>query len=99
MEPVAGKTGTTQNSSDTWFIAGTPDLVCGVWTGAEDRSVTAGGSGAGNAMPIWAKFMKKVYNDHSIKLKRGEFERPENFPDILLDCNAVHGDELLDYEN
>lgn len=88
--PVAGKTGTTQNNSDGWFIAGTPDLICGVWTGAEDRSVhfysTADGQGANTALPIWAIFMKKVYDDAEIELNRGDFEKPAVPINIELNC-------------
>jgi penicillin-binding protein 1A len=89
-EPVAGKTGTTQNNSDGWFIGGVPDLVTGVWTGAEDRSVhfysTADGQGANMALPIWAIFMRKVYDDLSIELNRGDFEKPRTPMTIELDC-------------
>lgn len=89
-EPVAGKTGTTQNNSDGWFIGGVPDLVTGVWTGAEDRSVhfysTAEGQGANMALPIWAIFMRKVYDDLSIQLNRGDFEKPRTPLTIELDC-------------
>ncbi|MCX7743370.1 MAG: transglycosylase domain-containing protein [Flavobacteriales bacterium] len=92
--PVAGKTGTTQNNSDGWFIGGTPDLVCGVWTGAEDRSVhfysTAEGQGANMALPIWAIFMKKVYDDTEIELNRGDFDKPATPVTIELDCKEYN---------
>jgi len=92
--PVAGKTGTTQNNSDGWFIGGTPDLVCGVWTGAEDRSVhfysTAEGQGANMALPIWAIFMKKVYDDTDIVLNRGDFEKPATPITIELNCKEYN---------
>lgn len=88
--PVAGKTGTTQNNSDGWFIGLTPDLVTGVWIGCEDRSVrfsrTELGQGANTAMPVWGYFMKKVYADKSLKISTGDFERPENFPEEFLNC-------------
>ena len=83
MNPIAGKTGTTQNNSDGWFMGLTPDLVTGVWVGAEDRSVhfrsTNLGQGANMALPIWALYMQRVYNDPSIKLSMGDFEKPLNF--------------------
>jgi len=83
MNPIAGKTGTTQNNSDGWFMGLTPDLVTGVWVGAEDRSVhfrsTNLGQGANMALPIWALYMQRVYNDPSIKLNMGDFEKPLNF--------------------
>ncbi len=67
---IAGKTGTTQNNSDGWFIATTPQLVGGVWVGGEDRSIhfdnIADGQGANTALPIWALFMKKVYADTNL---------------------------------
>jgi penicillin-binding protein 1A len=97
-EPIAGKTGTTQNNSDGWFIAGTPDLVTGVWTGAEDRSVhfasTALGQGANMALPVWALYMRKVYDDRSILINRGDFKRPESFADWNFDCSEEIQDQL-----
>ena len=97
-EPIAGKTGTTQNNSDGWFIAGTPDLVTGVWTGAEDRSVhfysTAQGQGANMALPVWALYMRKVYDDKSILINRGDFKRPESLADWNFDCSEEIQDQL-----
>lgn len=65
--PVGGKTGTTQNNSDGWFMGFTPKLVSGVWVGGEDRSIhfdgMAEGQGAAMALPIWALYMKKVLAD------------------------------------
>jgi penicillin-binding protein 1A len=89
--PIAGKTGTTQNQSDGWFMGITPDLVAGCWTGCEDRSVhfrtTELGQGASVALPIWALFMKKVYNDQTIKLSKADFARPATPLSVELDCN------------
>jgi penicillin-binding protein 1A len=91
-EPVAGKTGTTQSSSDGWFIAGTPDLVCGVWTGGEDRGVRQNGWAGGTmALPVWGLFMRKVYDDRSIKINRGNFEQPENIT-VQMDCGPYIDD-------
>lgn len=88
--PIAGKTGTTQNNSDGWFMGITPDLVSGCWTGAEDRAVhfdrTEMGQGASMALPIWGKYMQKVYADKTIKISRGEFEKPSKRIDIEMDC-------------
>ena len=71
---MAGKTGTTQNNSDGWFLGHTPDLVTGVWVGAEDRSVhfktTTNGQGSKTALPIWGYFMKNVYKDKKIKINK-----------------------------
>lgn len=100
-EPVAGKTGTTQSNSDGWFIGGTPDLVCGVWTGADDRTVrfvsTGYGQGANMALPIWGLFMRKVYDDKSIKINRGDFDKPANPPTVELNCGEYKQD--LNVEN
>jgi penicillin-binding protein 1A len=89
--PIAGKTGTTDNNSDGWFMGLTPDLVTGVWVGAEDRSVhfrsTSLGQGANMALPIWAIFMKKVYADTTIKISQGDFEKPASLEGVDLDCN------------
>lgn len=79
-EIMAGKTGTTQNNSDGWFLGHTPDLVTGVWVGAEDRSVhfktTTNGQGANTALPIWGYFMKNVYKDKKIKINKADFIPP-----------------------
>ncbi|HNO03775.1 MAG TPA: transglycosylase domain-containing protein [Flavobacteriales bacterium] len=88
--PTACKTGTTQNNSDGWFIGITPDLVTGVWTGAEDRSVrfsrTALGQGANMALPIYGYFMNKVYADPSITISTGDFVRPSELTGVDLSC-------------
>ncbi|MDQ3110232.1 MAG: transglycosylase domain-containing protein [Bacteroidota bacterium] len=90
MNPVAGKTGTTQNNSDGWFMGLTPDLVAGVWVGGEDRSVhfdrTAEGQGASMALPIWAKFFQQVYADKTIKISKGAFPKPKGKIMMDLDC-------------
>lgn len=92
--PIAGKTGTTQNNSDGWFMGITPDLVSGCWTGAEDRAVhfdnTLYGQGAEMALPIWAKYMQKVYADKTIKLTQGDFEKPSKKIDIEMDCSKYN---------
>jgi len=89
--PIAGKTGTTQENSDGWFIGITPDLVSGVWTGAEDRSVhfrsTNLGEGANTALPIWALYMKKVYEDATLKISKGDFIAPAGGLDVEIDCD------------
>lgn len=88
--PIAGKTGTTQNQSDGWFIGYVPNLVTGVWVGAEDRSVhfknIAYGQGATMALPIWALYMKKNYADKQLNVSDKPFERPPGV-DINLDCS------------
>ncbi len=88
--PIAGKTGTTQNQSDGWFMGITPDLTTGIWVGAEDRSAhfrTIGlGQGANMALPIWALYMKKVYADPSLGIGQGDFEKPLKDVSIEFDC-------------
>lgn len=88
--PIAGKTGTTQNNSDGWFIGVTPDLVSGAWVGWDDMRVrfrsTNLGSGAAMALPIFAYYMKSVYADNSIKINKGDFEQPENVEGLIFDC-------------
>jgi penicillin-binding protein 1A len=97
MQPMAGKTGTTQNNSDGWFMGITPDLVSGCWVGGEDRAVhfdrTDQGQGASMALPIFAKFMQKVYADKSIKISQGDFERPKQKINIEIDCSKYNKDE------
>ena len=94
--PIAGKTGTTQNNSDGWFIGFTPDLAAGCWVGGEDRAVhfntTDQGQGASMALPIWGKFFQKVYADKTIKLSKGDFERPSKMSEIELDCSKYDDD-------
>ncbi len=92
LNPVGGKTGTTQNNSDGWFIGITPELVTGVWTGCEDRAIhfasTDDGEGANSALPVFALFMKKVYADKSLRYSKGDFEPPAGGVNITLDCSA-----------
>lgn len=89
--PIAGKTGTTQNQSDGWFIGITPQLAAGCWVGCEDRVVhfrsIEMGQGAREAMPIWALFMQRVYADKTINLYTGDFPSPTEPLSVELDCN------------
>ena len=89
---IAGKTGTTQNQSDGWFIGMVPNLVTGVWVGGEDRSIhfekIAYGQGATMSLPIWGLFMKKCYEDEELGVSKEDFEEPENLT-IELDCSKV----------
>ncbi|MDR9398132.1 transglycosylase domain-containing protein [Salibacter sp.] len=91
--PIAGKTGTTQNNSDGWFMGSTPDLVTGVWVGAEDRSVhfryTSKGQGANTALPIWGYYMNKVWADSALGISTGDFKKPENY-NMILDCDKYN---------
>jgi len=87
--PIAGKTGTTQNQSDGWFIGMVPNLVTGVWVGCEDRSARfkgiTYGQGATAALPIWGYYMKKCYEDKDLQVSKDPFERPDNLS-IKVDC-------------
>ena len=93
--PMAGKTGTTQHHSDGWFMGLTPELVTGVWVGAEDRSVRfsslAKGQGANMALPIYGYYMNKVYADESIGISTEDFERPLNYPIGDINCRDKLG--------
>lgn len=92
MNPMGGKTGTTQKHADGWFMGVTPDLVGGVWVGAEDRSIhfqnLANGQGASMALPIWAKFLLKVYADPRLKMSDRPFDRPAGI-NKRLDCDET----------
>ena len=87
--PIAGKTGTTQNQSDGWFMGMVPNLVTGVWVGCEDRSARfktiTYGQGATAALPIWGYFMKLCYADSALQVSKSDFERPANLS-IKVDC-------------
>ncbi|MGC4041021.1 MAG: PBP1A family penicillin-binding protein [Flavobacterium sp.] len=87
--PIAGKTGTSQNQSDGWFIGMVPNLATGVWVGCEDRSARfkgiTYGQGATAALPIWGYMMKKCYEDKSLLVSKDPFERPDNLS-IKVDC-------------
>ena len=90
--PVAGKTGTTQNQSDGWFIGLTSDLVTGVWVGCDDRSAhfrsIAQGQGANTGLPIWAMYMQKVVKDKKLNIHFTDFEIPDNIS-VETDCKKV----------
>jgi penicillin-binding protein 1A len=88
---MAGKTGTTNNNSDGWFMGMTPQLVSGVWVGGEERSIRFRymdyGQGAVLALPIWALYMQKVYKDTHLPYNdKATFKKPANLS-VELDCN------------
>ena len=87
--PIAGKTGTTQNQSDGWFMGIVPNLATGVWTGGEDRATHfAGitlGQGATMSLPSWALFMQKCYADETLKISKKDFTKPINLS-IKINC-------------
>jgi len=87
--PIAGKTGTTQNQSDGWFMGMVPNLVTGVWVGAEDRAAhfasTNYGQGASMALPIWALYMRSCYEDETLSISKDDFVPPSELS-IEVDC-------------
>ncbi|GGH22447.1 penicillin-binding protein [Sphingobacterium alkalisoli] len=96
--PMGGKTGTTNDNSDAWFIGITPELVAGVWTGAEDRGISFNnmqyGQGAAAALPVFGFFMKKVYNDKELKYSKKDFALPPGGMTREMDCSkysTFHG--------
>ena len=89
--PIGGKTGTTNDNSDAWFIGITPQLVAGVWTGAEDRGISFSnmqyGQGAAAALPVFGLFMRKVFDDASLNYSKGDFPQPPGGMTRVLDCS------------
>ncbi len=108
---IAGKTGTTQDNSDGWFIGATPNLVSGAWVGCDDRrlrfSRTAYGQGANMALPIWAIYMKYVYADKAIDLPADPFIAPEGYVEFncpskeqLVNSDSTgHGGSIFDIDD
>lgn len=106
---IAGKTGTTNNQADAWFLGFTPQLLAGAWVGCDDRflrfSSTAQGQGAAAALPVWAFFFKKLYADEKLGYHANDkFAVPENFnncegydPSSLPNFDA--GDNFLPTDN
>ena len=88
---IGAKTGTTDNSSDGWFMGVTKDLVAGTWVGGDNRSVHfrhwALGQGARTAMPIYQKFMLQVYDDPALPYEKGEFDKPGTPLGVELNCD------------
>jgi penicillin-binding protein 1A len=95
--PIAGKTGTTQNQSDGWFMGMVPNLVTGVWVGGEDRAThfknITYGQGATMALPIWANFMKRCYLVDELGISKNEFEKPELLT-IETECDNYIDEEM-----
>jgi len=98
---MGGKTGTTQNQSDGWYMGITPKLTAGVWVGAEDRSVhfdnLSQGSGGYMALPIYAYFFQKIYADSSLNVKQEDIFTPPMDFNVNLNCPDFEGDRY--YEN
>jgi len=102
--PIAGKTGTTQNQSDGWFMGMVPNLVTGVWVGGEERAThfksLKYGQGASMALPIWALYMKDNYKNEALGISKDAFEEPEELS-INVDCTKILADikEEIDTED
>ncbi|MBK7127899.1 MAG: transglycosylase domain-containing protein [Crocinitomicaceae bacterium] len=88
--PTAGKTGTTNSAADGWFIGLTPDLVTGVWVGADDKQVHFAtypwGQGARMALPIYGYYMQKVYGDKSLGISKDDFDVPAQYDNSVFNC-------------
>ena len=100
---IAGKTGTTNDQSDGWFIGYTPTLTAGVWVGAEDRQVhfesLSLGGGSNMALPIWGLFMKKVRSDGTLGVDETDrFIAPAGIS-LNLDCDGSDADAAVKAEN
>lgn len=89
---LGGKTGTTQNASDGWYMGVSKDLVSGTWVGGDDRAIHfrswIAGQGGRTARPIWVKFMTKVYADKTLGYTKGAFPRPERPLSIEINCDV-----------
>lgn len=94
---IAGKTGTTQNNSDGWFMGMVPNLVTGVWVGGENRSIhfasTQYGQGATMALPIWGSYMKGIYAIKGLGVSKDSFKRPEDLS-IEIDCTKYKNKDV-----
>ncbi len=102
---IAGKTGTTDNNSDGWFMGLVPNLTTGVWVGCEDRSVhfrsTLLGQGANMSLPIWALYMKKVYADKSLNISTNDkFSKPLKPISVEIDCDKYNQNQThVNFDN
>ena len=99
---LAGKTGTTNNNSDAWFMGLTPTLVSGVWVGGDDRDIhfesMAMGQGATMALPVFAYYMQKVYKDQRLGYNENAiFDLPSDYNPCKVDESGL--DDLDDGED
>lgn len=98
---IAGKTGTTQDNKDGWFVGITPNLVSVTWVGADNHQIgfrtTSLGQGASSALPIFAKLMQKMNQDSAFaEITGARFERPSGTARALLDCDPMQRDNFLE---
>lgn len=98
--PIAGKTGTTQNNSDGWFMGIVPNLVTGIWVGGEDRATHFSrieyGQGATMALPIWGIYMLKCYENEELNISKEEFNKPTN---LSIETDCIKWRENIDIED
>jgi penicillin-binding protein 1A len=91
--PIAGKTGTTNGAADGWFMGLTPELVTGVWVGADDRDIHfrsyPWGQGARMALPIWGYYMQKVWADPNLEVSKKDFEMPPQYDNSIFNCSRT----------
>lgn len=103
---IGAKTGTTQNASDGWFIGVTKDLVSGAWVGGDDRSIRFRqwvlGQGGRTALPIWERYMSKIYADETLGYEKGYFEKPTKPLNTVIDCELyeenTNPSDSVDYD-
>jgi penicillin-binding protein 1A len=100
---IGGKTGTTNNASDGWYMGLTHDLIAGAWTGGDERAIHFPswlfGQGGRSARPIWDAFMRKAYADPLSGLTKGQFKRPSSGLDMTLDCARHTVQDSLQYQD
>lgn len=100
--PIAGKTGTTQNQSDGWFMGMVPNLVTGVWVGGEERAIhfksITYGQGASMALPIWGLYMTKNYANEELGVSQEEFPKPSDLS-ITVDCEKFREEMQQDTDS
>ncbi|MEM6764510.1 MAG: transglycosylase domain-containing protein [Bacteroidota bacterium] len=93
---IGGKTGTTQNHSDAWFVGVMPQLITGVWVGCADRRIRFErmdlGQGASQSLPIWALYMKKVLADEALNFPQDPFPIPSGYYTRLA-CDSTFFDD------
>lgn len=100
--PMAGKTGTTQGNADGWYMGLTPDLVTGIWVGAEDKQVRFQsmdwGQGARMALPIFGYYMQKVYKDTKVNLTQADFAVPDTYDPNAFSCGGEDNTSTTDFD-
>lgn len=103
---IAGKTGTTNDNSDGWFIGFVPNLVTGIWVGGEERGIhfesTTEGQGAAMALPIWALYMQRCYKNEKLGISKEPFKKPVLYDGVELDCakyDEMHPENNSLYNN